>query len=208
MESKLPNKTAFPPAALLAPVPVVLVSSAGISEPLRAQNALAIAWAGTVCSEPAMVSISVRPSRHSYAQIMESREFVVNMVGRSLAQAMDFCGVKSGRDMDKLAACGLTSCPVEGLQYAQAIAEAPVSVGCKVKQVIPLGTHDLFLGDITQILVDSALIDAAGKIHMERADLVSYVHGEYYALAEMLGFFGYSVASPEAMARRMSKAGK
>ena len=208
MATKSPNKTAFPPAALLAPVPAVLVSTAGVSEPLRAQNALAIAWAGTVCSEPAMVSISVRPPRHSHAQIMESREFVVNMVGRSLAHAMDFCGVKSGRDMDKLAACGLTSCPVEGLQYAQAIAEAPISLGCKVQQVIPLGTHDLFLGEVTQILVDAALIDEAGKIHMEWADLVAYAHGEYYALGELMGFFGYSVAAPDVLARRMAKAGK
>lgn len=198
------SKITLNPSAMLAPVPAVMVSCSGVSDELRKPNIITIAWAGTVCSEPPMLSISVRPSRFSHAQIMESREFVVNLVGQKLMHAMDFCGVKSGRDMDKFERCELTPLPVEGLAYASAIAEAPISLGCTVNQVISLGSHDLFLAEIRQVTVDSALMDDSGKLHLSRAELVAFGHGEYSAIGEALGFMGYSVASPEALARRMA----
>ena len=192
------------PATLLAPAPAVMVSCAGVSDALRKPNIITLAWVGTVCSEPPMLSISVRPSRFSYAQIVESREFVVNLVGQKLMRAMDYCGVKSGRDVDKFKQCSLTPAPMEGLALAPAIAEAPVSLGCALCQVISLGSHDLFLAEIRQVTVDPALMDAGGKLRFSRADLVAFSHGEYVALGEALGFMGYSVASPEALGRRMA----
>ncbi len=197
-------KIVLNPSTMLAPVPAVMVSCTGVSEELRKPNIITIAWAGTVCSEPPMLSVSVRPSRFSHAQIMESREFVVNLVGQPLMRAMDFCGVKSGRDLDKFGHFGLTPLPVEGLAYAPAIAEAPISLGCTVTQVLQLGSHDLFLGEIRQVIVDPALMDDSGKLHLSRAQLVAFGHGEYSAIGEALGFMGYSVASPEALARRMA----
>ncbi len=198
------QKVALNPSTMLAPVPAVMVSCAGASSEFAKPNIITIAWAGTVCSDPAMLSISVRPSRFSHRQIAESREFFVNLVGQPLMRAMDFCGVKSGRDMDKFAECKLTAQPVEGFAHAPAIAEAPVSLGCRVVQVLPLGSHDLFLAQIHTVLVDPALMDEAGKIHLSRAQLVAFGHGEYSAVGEALGFFGYSVASPEALKRRMA----
>jgi flavin reductase (DIM6/NTAB) family NADH-FMN oxidoreductase RutF len=166
-------------------------------------NIITIAWAGTVCSDPAMVSISVRKSRYSHKLISETGEFVVNLVSKSLCKACDYCGVRGGENEDKFKSCGLTPVKAEGLEYAYAIKEAPVSISCVVKSVTELGSHDMFIGEIKSVTADSYLLDQNGKLCLENARLVAYNHGEYYLLGEKLGFFGYSVAKEDVIKRRM-----
>ncbi len=192
-------------ATLLNPVPVVMVSCAGknSSEQEDRPNIVTIAWAGTINSEPPMVSISVRKSRHSHRLISETGEFVVNLVTKSLTKSCDYCGVKSGKDEDKFKSCGLTAVKAEGLEYAYAIKESPVSLSCKVKNVVELGSHDMFIAEVVAIKADNYLLDENGKICLEKAKLVAYSHGEYYQLGTKLGFFGYSVASDEVFEKRM-----
>ncbi len=193
------------PGAMLCPVPAVMVSCA--SEKDR-PNIITIAWAGTVCSQPPMVSVAVRKERFSHHILMDSGEFVVNLVGEGQLRAMDYCGVKSGRDEDKFAACGLTQTKVAELQYAPAIAECPLYLACKTEQVLELGSHDLFLGRIVGMGVQEELLDANGRIDLQKAKLVAYSHGVYQALGPALGFFGYSVAAPEVLERRMKELNK
>ncbi len=194
--------TTLAPGALLAPVPAVMVSCA--CEGAR-PNIITVAWTGTVNSGPPMLSVSVRKERYSHGLIAQSGEFVVNLVGRDQLRAMDLCGVKSGRDCDKFALAALTSAAVEGLSHAPAIAECPVYLACKVRQTLALGTHDMFLGEVVSVGVQDELVLPGGRVDFRRADLVAYCHGAYYALADALGFYGYSVASPEAYARRMKE---
>lgn len=192
------------PSTLLAPVPVVLVSCAGKTDSACARpNLITLAWAGTICSDPPMLSISVRKSRWSYQQIVQSGEFVVNLVDRNLLWATDFCGVRSGADMDKFAQCKLDAIPAAGLTYAPAVAQSPLSLSCKVDRVIPLGTHDLFLANIVAVEVKGSLLDKQQKLHLDHAELVAFSHGEYFSLGNMLGFFGYSVASLAILKKRM-----
>lgn len=190
----------FKPGAMLSPVPAVLVSCAGLDG--RA-NALAIAWAGTVCSDPPICSISVRPERYSHRLISETGEFVINLCSRDMLRAVDYCGVRSGRDEDKLKKAELTPVPAEGMAHAPAIDGAPLCLACRVQEIKPLGSHDLFLGQIASMLVREDLLDANGRIMLEKADLVAYSHGIYNALGEALGFFGFSVAAPDVYERRM-----
>ena len=190
------------PGALLCPVPAVMVSCAAEGE---RPNIITIAWAGTVCSAPPMVSISVRPDRFSHHILRESGEFVINLVGRKQMRAMDYCGVRSGREEDKFAACGLTAVPAEGMRFAPAIGECPLYLACKTEQVLSLGSHDLFIARVAAVGVQEALMDEGGKIDLQRAQLVAYSHGVYHALGEALGFFGYSVAAPDVLARRMGE---
>ena len=191
------------PSTMLNPVPVVMVSCRGTAGELARDNIITVAWAGTVCSEPPMVSISVRKSRLSHEMIRESGEFVINLVGEELAKACDFCGVKSGRELDKFAKLGLEAEPVEGLSYAKGIVGAPVQLGCVVREVKELGSHDLFLAEIVSVRAKAQLFDKKGKLCLGRAKLVAYNHGEDYALGRKLCFFGYSVASPEVLRARM-----
>lgn len=188
---------------MLAPVPAVLVSCRGTQPPYDRDNLITVAWAGTVCSDPPMLSISVRKSRFSHAQLMQSGCFYVNLVSQELCRATDFCGVRSGRDVDKFAACGLTPVRLDALPETPAVAQAPICLACRVQSVQELGSHDLFLARILQVYVQERLFGEKGEIVMERARLCAYSHGEYRALGRMLGFFGYSIASPEALARRM-----
>ncbi len=188
------------PGTLLCPVPAVMVSCA--SEKAH-PNIITVAWTGTACSQPPMLSIAVRKERFSHAIIRESGEFVVNLVGREQLRAADYCGVKSGRDEDKFAACGLTPVPVPEMRYAPAIGECPLYLACRTEQVLELGSHDLFIARIIGMGVQEELMLENGKIDLSRAELVAYSHGEYRALGEALGFFGYSVASPETRERRM-----
>lgn len=188
------------PGTMLSPVPAVMVSCA--AEGMR-PNIITIAWVGTVCSQPPMLSISVRKERFSHQILTSSGEFVVNLVGRDQMKAMDYCGVRSGRDEDKFAACNLTPQPVEQLKYAPAIAECPVYLACKTEQVLELGSHDLFLARIVGVGVKEELMDATGNIDVQKAGLVAYCHGIYHGLGEALGFFGFSVAAPKVYARRM-----
>lgn len=190
------------PGTLLCPVPAVMVSCA--AEKQR-PNIVTVAWAGTVCSQPPMVSIALRPDRFSHPIIRETGEFVINLVGEGQLKAADFCGVRSGRDTDKFAACHLTAVPAEGMERAPAIGECPLYLACKTQQVISLGSHDLFLGRIVGMGVQEALLDEKGRIDLGRARLTAYSHGVYHALGDALGFFGYSVAAPEVLARRMKE---
>ncbi len=189
------------PGTLLAPVPAVMVSCA---LPGQKPNIVTIAWAGTVNSDPPMCSISVRKERFSHGIIRDSGEFVINLCGQDQLKKMDFCGVKSGRETDKFAACGFTPVSVPGFT-APAIGECPLYLACRVVSVQELGSHDLFLGKVEQMGVRPSLMDEAGRIDYAKADLVAYNHGNYYALGEPLGFFGYSVAAPDVLERRMKQ---
>ena len=151
-----------------------------------------------------MLSISVRRERFSYDQIVKSGEFYVNFPSQSLLRATDFCGVRSGRDVDKFAACHLTPLYLDALSVAPAIAESPAAIACRVENVIPLGSHDLILARIVQTYVQARLIGENGSLDLERARLIAYRHGDYVALGKKLGFFGYSVASAKVLKRRMS----
>ncbi|MBR5288076.1 MAG: flavin reductase family protein [Clostridia bacterium] len=187
----------------LSPVPAVVVSCRGTQEGFDADNLITIAWAGVVNSDPPMLSVSVRPERHSYPQIVQSGEFIVNLIDKPLCKAADFCGVKSGRDVDKFAALGLDKRYVEGFSCA-AIASAPAFACCKVEQQIHLGTHDMFIGRVHQVYVREDLFDEDGSLHLERAGLIAYAHGQYFPLRERPeGFFGYSVAREEVIRRRL-----
>ena len=189
------------PGALLAPVPAGMVSCA---MPGEKPNIVTIAWAGTVDSDPPMCSVSVRRERYSHHIIRDSGEFVINLCGKDQLKALDFCGVKSGRDTDKFAACGLTPAAVPGFA-APAIAECPLYLACRVASVQELGSHDLFLGRVEQVGVQRAFMDEKGRIDFGKARLIAYNHGNYYALGEALGFFGYSVAAPDVLERRMKQ---
>ncbi len=177
------------PGNMLYPVPAVMVScSVSGGRP----NIITVAWAGTICTNPAMVSISVRPERYSYDLIKESKEFVINLVTEDLVYATDYSGVKSGRDVDKFRELKLT--PTESVTVsAPGIAESPVNIECKVKEILELGSHHMFIAEVTQVSVDEKYMDANGKFCLNDAGLVAYSHGEYFKLGECLGKFGYSV---------------
>ena len=191
------------PSTVLNPTPVVLVSCAQKDHP-EIRDMVTVAWAGTVNSEPPMVSVSLRKERYSHGLISSSGEFVVNLVDEALAKATDFCGVKSGRDTDKAKETGLALVPAEGMDVAPRVDGAPVSLSCKVKQVIPLGSHDMFLAEVTGVAVRKDLLDEKGALHLEKAGLVAYSHGLYHRLGEVMGFFGWSVARPEVFEKRMA----
>ncbi len=174
---------------LLNPVPVVLVSCGDIG---GLRNMITIAWAGTVASDPAMVSISIRPERYSYNMIKKSGEFVINLPNRRMVRWVDLCGVISGKDHDKFKETGLTPIPAQHLK-APLIAEAPLSLECQVTSIIPLGSHDLFLAKVLGVQVDQNLIDQNGRLNLAKAELISYVHGHYWTLKEAIGSFGFSV---------------
>lgn len=191
------------PFTMLSPVPAVMVSCCDAAEDAK-PNIITIAWVGTVNSDPPMVSISVQKRRYSYDMIARSGEFVVNLVGVKQCKAMDYCGVKSGRETDKWADCHYTPVPVKGLDHAPAIAECPGYLACKVRQTIELGSHVMFIGEVVSCGVQEELFDADGSMHLERAELVTKAHGVYQKATDVLGFFGYSVARPDVLKRRMS----
>ncbi len=193
----------LPPSTMLNPTPVVLVSCAEKEQPEN-KNMITLAWAGTVNSEPPMVSVSVRKERHSHGLILGSGEFVVNLTDEKMARAVDFCGVKSGRDTDKARETGLEYMRAEGLTIAPAVKGAPVSLCCKVRQVLELGSHDMFLGEVVSVMVREDLLDDKGSLHLEKAGLITYSHGLYQKLGDVLGFFGWSIAREDVFQRRMS----
>ena len=174
---------------MLYPLPAVLVSVANRE---GRDNLITVAWAGTVCTNPPMVSISVRPERYSYSMLRDTGEFVINLTTEKLAFATDYCGVRSGRDEDKFQALGLTR--EEASQVcAPLLGESPVNLECRVKQVFELGSHHMFVADVLAVHVDPELLDERGKLHLDRSRPIVYSHGEYYGLGSMLGTFGYSV---------------
>lgn len=196
------NYRTFDPCTMLVPVPAVMVSCRG-TEAAAKPNIITVAWAGTVNSDPPMVSISVRKERYSHGLIAGSGEFVVNLVDEKLCRACDYCGVKSGRSVDKFAEMKLQPMPALGMAHAPAIAGAPATLSCKVRRVLELGSHDMFLGEVIAVQVRDDLFAPDGSLHLESAGLVAYNHGVYQRTAEVLGFFGYSVARPEVFERRM-----
>lgn len=186
------GKAIWKPGTVLYPVPVVMVSC-GTEEK---GNIITVAWTGTVNSDPAMTYVSIRPSRHSFDLIKNSGEFVINLVTKDLAYACDFCGVKSGRDMDKFKEMNLTAKKGEKVN-APIIYESPVNIECKVKEIIPLGTHHMFLAEVVSVSVSDEYLDETGKFHFNETEPVCYSHGAYYTLGEQLGTFGYSVKKAE-----------
>lgn len=180
-------KIAWKGSVLLAPLPPVMVTCGD----METSNIITVAWAGIINTHPPKVSISVRPNRYSYGIIKERREFVINLTPEHLIRAADYCGMYTGAKVDKFVAAGLhkeeaqtVACPL--------IAECPLSLECKVTDILPQGTHDLFLAEVTAVNVDEGLLDDKGKLCLERAKLAAFAHGEYFSLGKSLGLFGFS----------------
>lgn len=182
------SKIQWKGGTLLGPVPPTMVTCGTMDD----ANIITVAWTGIVNTIPPKTYVSIRPSRHSYGIIKERGEFAIHLTPQDLVRAADTCGVYTGRKVDKFARCGLTKEPSAFLA-CPLIAEAPLSLACRVTDIIPMGSHDMFLADIVGIEVDPALIDESGKLCLERARLAAYLHGEYYALGRVLGTFGFSV---------------
>lgn len=181
------------PSNMLYPVPAVMISCA--DEEGRS-NIMTAAWAGTICSDPVMVSVSIRPERYSHDVIARTKEFVINLTTEDLTFAADFCGVRSGRDVDKFEYLHLTKIPSQKVK-APSIGESPVCLECHVTAIEKLGTHDMFLAEVVQVSVDEQYLDKKGRFLLEDAGLAAYVHGSYFALGEKLGTFGFSVRKKE-----------
>ena len=197
MENKN-GKELWKPGNMLYPIPAVMVSCQREGEK---PNIITVAWAGNVCSSPAMLSISVRKERYSYDILKETGEFVVNLTNRKLAYATDWCGVRSGKDYDKFKEMHLT--PLESrFVSAPGIAESPVNIECKVRNVLELGSHDMFVAEVMGVTVDEKLLDNKGKFDLRAADIISYSHGEYFTLGEKIGKFGYSVVKKKTSKRK------
>lgn len=173
---------------MVYPLPVVMISCGNEEKP----NIVTVAWTGTICTNPPMTYISLRPSRYSYDLIAESGYFVINLTTRDLTYATDFCGVRSGRDVDKFKEMKLTA-SYDNEGKVPMIEESPVNIVCKVREIKPLGSHDLFIADVLEVYVDDAFMDEKGKFHLNDTDLVAYSHGTYLTLGDTLGTFGYSV---------------
>ena len=193
------NKQEWKPGTLIYPLPAVLVSCGSTPEEY---NLMTIAWTGTVCTNPPMCYISVRKERHSYDIIRRTGEFVINLTTEQMARATDWCGVRSGRDVNKWEAMGLTP-QTNSHVSAPLVGESPLSICCRVRQIIELGSHDMFLADVVGIEADERYIDPeTGKFSLERAKPIVYSHGEYYSLGELIGHFGWSVKKKTTKKRR------
>ena len=189
---------------MLYPVPAALVSVGRYEKAGDEKNCnmLTVAWTGTVCSSPAMTYISVRPERYSYPILKETGEFVINLTTVRLARVTDMLGVKTGAKTDKFQLSGLTAGKASVI-HAPLIQESPVNIECQVTQVIPLGSHDMFIGEVVSVMVRKDLLDEEGKLHLEKAGLIAYSHGLYQKLGDVIGFFGWSVAREDVFERRM-----
>ena len=195
----MPLKVNWKPGTMIYPLPAVMVSCGDSPENY---NILTVSWVGTTCTNPAMCYISVRPERHSYPIIARTGEFVINLTTAEMARATDWCGVRSGKDYDKAKKMKLTYAPSAVIK-APIIAESPLSIECRVKQIIPLGSHDMFLADVVNVLVDEEYIDAeSGKLDLQRAELITYSHGEYFRLGDVIDHFGWSVRKKDKRSRR------
>ncbi len=183
------KKEIWKPGNMLYPLPVVMVT---VADRNGKPNIITLAWVGTVCSDPPMVSISVRPERYSYDILKDTGEFVINLTTKELCFATDYCGVKSGRDVDKFQEMGLTAMPAS-IVKAPLIGESPISLECQVTEVKPLGTHDMFLAKVVAVHADERYMDEKHRFHLEQAEPIIYSHGAYLGCGEQLGTFGYSV---------------
>lgn len=192
-------KQAWKPGNVLTPVPVVLVTCGGTKE--WSPNIITIAWTGSVCSDPAMLSISLRPERYSYEIIQATGEFVVNVPSRYQAKAVDWCGMVSGRATDKFAGAGLTPAPALQAQ-CPIILECPINIECRVREVLALGSHTMFVAEVIGVQVSAALLDAKGKFRLDKAGLLAYGLGQYFSLGESIGHFGFSIRKRKQPRRR------
>lgn len=183
------EKISWKAGNMLYPLPAVMVS---LTDKEGRSNIITLAWAGTICTNPPMLSVSIRPERYSYDIIKETGEFVVNLTTKALTKATDYCGVKSGRDVDKFKEMRLTKLESEKVK-AVSIGESPVNIECKLRQVMELGSHSLFIADVVNVRVDGKYMDDKGRFNLKAADLIAYSHGRYYELGKELGSFGYSI---------------
>ncbi len=195
------GKIIWKPGALEAPIPPALVTCGTLEKP----NVLTVAWTGIVCTHPAMTYVSIRPQRYSYGLIKETGEFVINLTTAPLVWAADLCGVRSGREVDKFRLASLTPLPAHAVS-APVLAESPLGLECRVKEVRPLGSHDMFLAEIVAVDIDEACVDSSGKLRLDRCALVGFAHGDYYELGRKLGSFGFSVRKDRT--RRPGRRGK
>lgn len=193
-------KICWKAGTLLAPVPPALISCGTMEKP----NVMTAAWTGIICTKPTMVYISLRPSRYSYELIKQSGEFVINVSTAKLAKAVDLCGVKSGRDVNKFALTGLTPQECKKVSAPQ-IAESPVSLECKVVEIKPLGSHDLFLAKVLAVDVEEEYINGEQALNLQKAGLLAYAHGFYYGLGKQIGKFGWSVEKKSTKRKRAIK---
>ena len=199
-DSKI-NKISWKAGNMLYPLPAVMVS---LTDKEGNSNIITLAWAGTICTNPPMLSVSIRPERYSYKIIKETGEFVVNLTTKELAYATDYCGVKSGKDVDKFEKMRLTKLASEKIN-AVAIAESPVNIECKVRQIMELGSHSLFIADVVNVRVDSRYIDEKGRFNLAKSELIAYSHGRYYELGKELGTFGYSIKKSKETTKKVKK---
>jgi flavin reductase (DIM6/NTAB) family NADH-FMN oxidoreductase RutF len=184
------GKQNWKPGNMVYPLPAALISCGSTPEEY---NVMTVSWLGTICSDPPMVYISVRPGRNSYGIIKKNGEFVINLTTVEMAEVTDWCGVKSGRELDKFKESGLTPIPAKVVN-CPVVAESPVSIECKVKEVRPLGTHDMFIADVVNIMADDQYIDPkTGAFDLASSGLLVYSHGNYYAMGKKIGKFGWSV---------------
>ncbi len=194
------KKVKWKGGTLLAPVPPVMVSCGDMEN----SNIITVAWTGIINSDPPKTYISVRPSRHSYNIIKERGEFVINLTPSRLVRSADYCGIFTGKNVDKFAKCNLNKEEANEIS-APLIAECPVALECKVCDIVPLGTHDMFIADIVAVDIDESLIDEKGKLHLEKAGLTAYAHGDYFALGKKIGSFGFSAKKKNSKKSGMKK---
>lgn len=196
------TKISFKGSAMLNPVPSVLITSQNEE---GKTNVFTVGWIGTACTKPPMITAAIRPERLSYEYIKETGEFVVNLPSKDMVKTVDFCGVRSGKNIDKIKHCNLSLEQSEKVKVPS-IKQCPVSLECKVKNITPLGSHDLFLAEVLAIHVEENLLDENGKIHLEKANLICYSHGEYFSLnSKALGKFGYSVQKKKKSKNKLKK---
>lgn len=194
------GKVSWKPGTMLAPVPPALISCGSVDKP----NVMTAAWTGIICAEPTLVYVSIRPSRYSNELIRKSGEFVINLPTEELAAAVDMCGVKSGRNTDKFKLAGITAEKCFKIDAPQ-IAQAPVSLECKVKEITEYGTHDMFLAEVLSVNVDEKYMDKSNALRLDRAGLIAYAHGFYYTLGRKIGKFGWSVEKKSTKRKRVAR---
>ena len=193
-------KIAWKAGTMLAPVPPALISCGTMEKP----NVMTAAWTGIICTEPTLVYVSIRPSRYSNTLIRQTGEFVINVPTVKLAKAVDLCGVKSGRDIDKFKLAGITAAKSTAVKAPQ-VAESPISLECKVKEITSFGTHDMFLAEVVAVDVDEALVGKSGALDLGKAGLLAYAHGFYYGLGKKIGKFGWSVEKKSTRRKRAAR---
>lgn len=198
------SKQIWKPGNMVYPVPAVMVS---VGDKSGRTNIFTVAWTGNVCTNPPMVYISVRHERYSYGFIEETGEFVLNLTTEALAMATDYCGVRSGRDVDKWSECALNAEKASKLEYAPLIKESPVNIECRVREKLDLGSHRMYVADVLAVNADEAYLDESGGFRLEKAGLIAYSHGDYMSFGKKLGSFGYSVKKPASGKRKQAGKG-